>query len=207
MSEVELSPIEGYVLMSLVAKRDIWVNWPKDAPHGPVVVANGLAEKGFITLDIGGTIRGVTSTGYAAAEEYARSESVSEPTDQVSKAHDALGTMGSEKNFIARQALEWGRLALLFGYNELVKQAASLGERVAMRYMRKELEVSLEKDPVPGVELKVTHEGTIICTLTRHMPAIELFESDIELMRKAVAEFDERKRREEGALGGNRAAH
>ena len=87
----------------------------------------------------------------------------------------------------------WDSIALWIGYNELAKQAVTLGERVFCRMARDTWEDEYVK--LGGViDRKTQIAGDVVVTLRERPPHIILREGDIELMRAAVAAFDAKKR-------------
>lgn len=78
---------------------------------------------------------------------------------------------------------EWSMVALFLGYNELVKKATTLSERMFFRMIRAGVEETLP----PGV--KIQHDPPVLL-LNSKRPWIEFTANDIELMRKFLAEMD-----------------
>lgn len=83
----------------------------------------------------------------------------------------------------------WGAAALCIGYNELVKQAKTLGEKVYFRTCRNLAEEEFVKR---GGNRFVRTAGETVLKLDQPMLAVEFEARDIELMRKAVSTFDAR---------------
>lgn len=84
----------------------------------------------------------------------------------------------------------WVAVALVFGFNELAKQVRTLEEKAYCRLARSKAEESAK---AYGVE-KLLGETKVVLD----MPAgsglsVRFIESDIELMREAVAKFDREK--------------
>lgn len=94
------------------------------------------------------------------------------------------GAAVAEKN-----AEMWHQLAVAYGYNELVKQARNLGEKVYFRLGRDHAEQEAAK---LGAKINRGGEGNVVLELTTKPPFITFRERDIELMRAAVAAFDVR---------------
>lgn len=87
----------------------------------------------------------------------------------------------SEKN-----AARWDALARLVGYNELARDAKTVGEKLYLRLAR---DVAEESYVALGGQVKRSETGEEIVVPTRP-PFIILGPDDIELMRKAVVEYD-----------------
>lgn len=84
----------------------------------------------------------------------------------------------------------WNLLALIYGYNELSKVAKSIGEKLYCRVIRRE---AVEEYRKLGGSIELKEGEASVVTLTHHIPHINLYPRDIELMREAVAEFDRMK--------------
>jgi len=76
--------------------------------------------------------------------------------------------------------------ALVFGYNELVKQVTLLGEKL---YFRLALETAKERLEQLGGHIEV-NEDRVVATLPAGPLFIKLYEHDIEMMREVVAKWD-----------------
>jgi hypothetical protein len=76
-----------------------------------------------------------------------------------------------------------GLAALVCGYNELAKQAGTLGERLFFRLMRQKAEEALV---ARGGEKVVAEVGTVMTLPSR--PEVPLYEQDVEAMRVLLAE-------------------
>lgn len=86
-----------------------------------------------------------------------------------------------------RRGDQFGRLAMIIGYNELAKQVATLGEKIFCRL----IVGRLHKEYVDnGGELDMTEREKVIVRLSERAPNILLYPRDIELMRKAIGEHD-----------------
>jgi len=81
----------------------------------------------------------------------------------------------------------WHTLALIYGYNELAKVALTLGEKIYCSLIRGAYEGEYKK---LGGKIEMQETEPSVITITHHMPHINLYARDIELMRKAVADFD-----------------
>lgn len=79
-------------------------------------------------------------------------------------------------------------LAVVVGYNELAKQADVLGDKVWYRLARED---ALKRLREAGGELEVTSSDKVVLTLREYPVRLAFTTADIELMRKAVAEYDE----------------
>lgn len=79
-------------------------------------------------------------------------------------------------------------LASILGYNELAKEAESWGEKIYLRFARDKC-VELYKEL--GGELDLSGSTPLIVVNTR-FPCLALTREDVELMRKAIEEFDAR---------------
>ena len=95
---------------------------------------------------------------------------------------------GSSKEMRAR-ANRIDLVASIFGHNELAKLATTLGEKVYHNLVIQTLEQRLKE---AGGELNIEHKPTIL-TLPHYPLHINFAENDIELMRQAVKEHDEKK--------------
>ena len=81
-------------------------------------------------------------------------------------------------------------LALMIGHNELAKQAKTLGEKV---YHRMASKLAMEEGNKLGMSWTTTqHEETLV-TVGTARSGVELYPRDIELMKKAIAEYEQRK--------------
>lgn len=81
----------------------------------------------------------------------------------------------------------WSLLAMIFGWNELVKRADSLGERVFCRMMRNDAH---DRYVALGGCIDMSDKEKPVVVLTGYLPSIKLYPRDVELMRKAVANHD-----------------
>lgn len=81
----------------------------------------------------------------------------------------------------------WHQLALVHGYNELVKLAETLGEKVYCRLARDHAEEEYKK---LGGEITRQAEDEPVLVLTERMPYVRFETRDIELMRATVAKYD-----------------
>lgn len=104
--------------------------------------------------------------------------------------------MNDEKQHEAG-ALKWHRMAVIIGYNELAKNVTRLGEKIYCRMARDHAEQEYEKEyGEPGL----SREGEVIVCTFDCVPAISLTDKDIELMRGAVAAYDEAKANERAVV-------
>lgn len=76
--------------------------------------------------------------------------------------------------------------ALVFGYNELVKQVKLLGEKL---YFRLALETAKERLEAFGGHIEV-NEDKVVATLPAGPLFIKFYEGDIEMMREVVKKWD-----------------
>jgi hypothetical protein len=80
----------------------------------------------------------------------------------------------------------WMQCALVFGYNELAKEAKTLGEKVCFRMARSHAhDLLLEL----GGRVEMQGEAEIL-VLPDPMPRIAFAARDVEFMRRSVLEFD-----------------
>ena len=80
---------------------------------------------------------------------------------------------------------QWQAVALVYGMNELVKLAETLGEKTFFRLFRDKA----EKHAIElGIEWQLEH-NPVVLTLPGTMRFV-FYEQDIELMRKTVADWD-----------------
>ena len=86
-----------------------------------------------------------------------------------------------------RRTRAWSLWALVLGYNELVKQSESLGERAYFRLGRDQAVQELQ---ALGVEVNMTYDGPVLLSLGEGRPHIEFREGDIQAMRETVAKWD-----------------
>lgn len=82
---------------------------------------------------------------------------------------------------------QYQAIALVYGFNEMAKSAADLGEKSFYREMRAAAEAEARD---AGVTLDVHNDWPTLVTL-HSQPHIKFDERDIELMRKSVARHDE----------------
>lgn len=85
--------------------------------------------------------------------------------------------------------IRWSVVALVIGWNELAKQQQTIGQKAVCRCMRKlaqdlALEANIMDVPMFGNPIVFT------IPIGAALPELEFRESDIELMRRAVAEHD-----------------
>ena len=86
-----------------------------------------------------------------------------------------------------KDAEAWHHVAVVRGYNELAKEAKTLGEKVYFRLARDHAEGEAAK---AGVKINRVDQGNVILEMTTAPPFITFHERDIEFMRAAVAAFD-----------------
>ena len=87
-----------------------------------------------------------------------------------------------------KAAAAWDAIARMHGYNEMTKLAKTLGEKV---YCRLACDTACEEAVKLGAEIRRTEAGgRIVFAINEVSPSINFRESDIEGMRKAVAEWD-----------------
>jgi hypothetical protein len=82
---------------------------------------------------------------------------------------------------------QFGRLALILGYNELAKNVERLGEKVYCRLLVGRLH---EEYIANGGVLEIKEGEQVLVTLRENPPYINLYPRDIDLMRKAIAEHE-----------------
>lgn len=82
----------------------------------------------------------------------------------------------------------WVQVALCYGFNELVKQTAVLGEKVYFRLARDVAEKHLVE--LGGMRFIRDDESVATIDVGDRMPSVKFRATDIEAMRKAVADFD-----------------
>lgn len=112
------------------------------------------------------------------------SDAVSPPSEPL---EDPLFTKEEQDNL--RGHRRWHAAALCYGYNEFVKQAETLGQKVYFRAHRDSAEQNFIK--LGGTVFLV--RDPVILELPDQMPHVNFSEADIELMREAVREFDSKK--------------
>jgi hypothetical protein len=78
-------------------------------------------------------------------------------------------------------------LALILGHNELAKQAVSLGEKM---YHRLACEQYAEAVRELDHKFVISESEPKLVTLGTERASVNLYPRDIELMRKAIAEYD-----------------
>lgn len=81
----------------------------------------------------------------------------------------------------------WNEVALVYGYNELAKQAPTLAEKIYFRIARGLAEEEAEK---LGTKINSGPQGNVVMEIGQAAPFIILHERDIEGMRAAVAKWD-----------------
>ena len=85
-------------------------------------------------------------------------------------------------------AAAWDALARMHGYNEMTKLAKTLGEKV---YCRLACDAACVEAMKLGAEISRTETGgQVVFSINEVSPSINFRESDIEGMRKAVADWD-----------------
>jgi hypothetical protein len=84
-------------------------------------------------------------------------------------------------------AARWDALARLVGYNKLVEDAQTLGERM---YLRAARDAAREAYVRHGGEVHYEGDMQPIIVVNSRPPYIALSDEDIELMRAAVVERD-----------------
>lgn len=91
-----------------------------------------------------------------------------------------------------KNARVWTELALCIGFNELAKLGKTLGDKVFARLARDTAVENLIALGGNGGKSPFADDGTPICTIEMGapMPWVKFHERDIELMRRAVAEYD-----------------
>jgi hypothetical protein len=89
---------------------------------------------------------------------------------------------------ILENAQKWDLLARVVGYNELVKTAETLGEKMYLRLAR---DSALAKYASLGGQFDVEQDEPVLIVQTRP-PFLVLSDDDMKLMREAVAAHDER---------------
>jgi hypothetical protein len=95
------------------------------------------------------------------------------------------------KEDLVEMMTRWRLIAMVFGFNELASRAEKLGEKVFFRMARNDTQEVLGKDH----QVKFTGQNPVILELPDGgPPSLTFVESDIELMREAVRQYDERKR-------------
>ena len=96
----------------------------------------------------------------------------------------------SKKKTSSKQNLKNAKMhmaaALIYGYNEMAKNAQTLGEKVYLRMARED---ATEKFRALGGEVNVEFKQTIL-TICGDPVFIKFTVDDIELMRRTVAEYD-----------------
>lgn len=99
-----------------------------------------------------------------------------------------MGASGVSDNLDADRNREaWHCLALIHGYNELVKTTDDLASKVYFRLVRDHFEEEVAK---LGTKINRGDQGNVVLELTSKPPHIIFHGRDIELMRAAVAAFD-----------------
>jgi hypothetical protein len=89
---------------------------------------------------------------------------------------------------ILEAAAAWDAIARMHGYNEMTKQAKTLGEKV---YCRLACDAACEEAKKLGAEIARTElGGRVVFSINEISPSVNFRESDIDGMRKAVAEWD-----------------
>jgi hypothetical protein len=86
-------------------------------------------------------------------------------------------------------------LARLHGYNEMAKKSEILGEKAYCRIARDHVESALESKYGVKITRGTPDEPTLL-TLGHTPPYIKFSERDIEMMRRAVADYDTKKVKE-----------
>lgn len=85
-------------------------------------------------------------------------------------------------------AAAWDAIARMHGYNEMTKIAKSLGEKM---YCRLACDAACEEAMKLGAKISRTElGGQVVFAIDEVSPSIKFRESDIDGMRKAVAEWD-----------------
>lgn len=103
----------------------------------------------------------------------------------MDKKDDSAVDCGTFKPTSAEDQLEL--IASMIGHNELAKKATSLGEKIYHRLVR---DFIIEKLRGLGVTVNATSESDTVLAVPFGGVTIELLESDIELMREAIAKWD-----------------
>jgi hypothetical protein len=90
-------------------------------------------------------------------------------------------------------AAAWDAIARMHGYNEMAKQAKTLGEQVYCRMAR---DAACEEAQALGADITRTEVGgDVVMTIDEIAPHIIFKAADIEMMRAAVAAHDARAHR------------
>jgi hypothetical protein len=85
-----------------------------------------------------------------------------------------------------QNAKRWDCLALLMGYNELAKDATTLGAKM---YLRMGRDVAHKRYEELGGQIDITVTPPLVIVDTRP-PWVALTQRDVDLMREAVADYD-----------------
>lgn len=93
---------------------------------------------------------------------------------------------------VLKAARAWDAIARMHGYNEMSKLAKTLGERT---YCRMCCDAACEEARSLGAEITRTQVGgQVVFEIHEASPSIAFRESDIEMMREAIRDFDAKKR-------------
>ena len=87
----------------------------------------------------------------------------------------------------------WFHTALLHGFNQMCRLTTDLNERAACRAAALKAEHELALLGVPVHEGPGGTRGPKLGMLPRMVPPIPLYETDVELLREIVRQYDERK--------------
>ena len=82
---------------------------------------------------------------------------------------------------------QWQAIALVHGMNELVKLGETLGEKTFFRLFRDKAE---QHCAALGIHFQLEHNPVVLTLPGTMRPDFVFYEQDIELMRKAVADWD-----------------
>ena len=100
----------------------------------------------------------------------------------------SVGGPGPSDEEVLANAQKWDLLARVVGYNELVKKAETLGEKMYLRLAR---DSALAKYASLGGKYDVEQDEPVLVVQTRP-PFLMLSDADMKLMREAVEEYDQR---------------
>lgn len=81
----------------------------------------------------------------------------------------------------------WAHIAMVYGFNELARNAETLGEKVAFRLMVSKIEEWLVAH---GVTIPKSSDNSVVLEIPCGPMTMQFRESDLELMRAAVAKLD-----------------
>lgn len=96
--------------------------------------------------------------------------------------------MGEPKSReLSEQEVEaWFAIAAMRGFNEMAREAETLGERVFFRVARADCERRLQE---MGIDTNLVHDATVL-RLPYDRPEINFTENDVALMREFLARHD-----------------